>query len=190
MDFKRIINKYLLRKSKESFLIEEDLQKENKSELDILCEDNNITFFDGRSCYPYDSEFDDPDLKRIGNPILTSATLSSDDAKHDIIIANAIMGGSYKMGYLEFDLVLRYKPSHFSWGGCYSHYFLHGKFTGDIRRTDTKSMYSWEIECLERCTGPQLFDRQIKPLGVLAEALELKLNTKLLDKEELPNIYR
>lgn len=190
MDFKRMINKYLLRKSKESFLIEEDLQKENKGELDILCEDNNITFFDGKTVYPYDSELEDSNLKKIGNPVLTSGTLSSDDAKHDIIIVNAIIGGSYKMGYLEFDLVLRYNPSHFSWGGCYSHYFLHSKFTGDIRQSDTKSMYSREVELLERCTGPQLFDRQIKPLGILVEALELKLNTKLLDKDELPKIYR
>ena len=190
-----MINKYILGNS---LIREEKVEEENQeisrpgvgSGYRDFISDGQIDLFDGRTNYPYDSELDFPNVEKIGNPRLISAKLYLDDALGDEIIVNTITEGSYKIGSLEFDLVLRYKPYHFSWGGCYSHYFLNGKFTGDIRKTDIKSMYSNELVNLERCTGPELFDRQIKRLGTLVEALELRLDTKFLDKDELKLIYR
>lgn len=195
MNLKTMINKYILGNS----LIKEEKVEEENQEIsrpgvgsgyrDFFL-DGQIDLYDGRTNYPYDSELDLPNVEKIRNPRLISAILHLDAAIGDTIIVNAITEGSYKIGYLEFDLVLRYKPYHFSWGGCYSHYFLNGKFTGDIRKTDTKSMYSSELVDLGRYSNPQLYDLQIKRLGTLVEALELRLDTKFLDKSEFEKIYR
>ena len=151
--------------------------------------EEKIASNNGPSPLIWDNKNDYKEIK-TGEPKIQSISSLSESG---LAIVSNITNGTFNSEWnKEFDLVLRYCPNHFSWGGCYNHYFLKGKFMGEITKTDTKTMYSKELETKSRWISWEdyLRDTQINEFKPLIKTLESKLEKDILKNEELEKIMR